>query len=240
LGISLCIGGRGLFSIVLALGGLAATCSVVIAAGSAYTNTIAELQNRYVDEVVAHQKYNTYAQRAVEEGYPNIAHLFRALAASEAVHARNFKKLLAELDVEARLPAKFDYEIASTKKNIRHATTVEADEIDQKYPAILESIESEKHEDAIRYLTYAWKAEKQHRDLIVKIQKASKRWFGIVAKRIEGKPTRYYVCQVCGSTLIELPAETCPIGAHPVSEYREVPGFPGNDQKKRNLGRMNN
>ena len=220
--------GRGMVSILLFMAGLAANYSEADTPELVYPKTITALQNRYVDEVTAHQKYNAYAQRALKESYPNIAHLFRSLAASEAVHARNFKKLLLDLGVEVKLPEKLDYKVASTKANIRHATTVEANEIDRKYPAILESISSENHGYAIRFITYAWKAEKQHRELIHKIRKASKRFFGIVAERIEGEPTRYYVCQVCGSTLTELPAKICPICEHAASEYEEVPGYPGN------------
>jgi hypothetical protein len=48
------------------------------------------------------------------------------------------------------------------------------------YPKILETIAAENHEQAILFITYAWKAEKQHRKLILKIKKASKRFFWIV------------------------------------------------------------
>ena len=102
-----------------------------------YARTIEALQQRYTDEVIAEHKYNAYALRAEEENYPNIAHLFRALAASEAVHARNFSKLLSGLGVEAQSPDMEEYFIAATKENIHHATTVEADEIDQEYPSFL-------------------------------------------------------------------------------------------------------
>jgi rubrerythrin len=192
-----------------------------------YAKTITALQKRYMDEVTAHQKYSAYAQRAEKENYPNIAHLFRGLAASEAVHARNFKKLLLDLSVKVKPPEKLEFTISTTKDNIRHATTVEAEEIDKEYPQILESIAAENHKQAVLFITYAWKAEEQHRKLILKIKKASKRYFGFLAGRIEDEPNRYYVCMVCGSTLTELPAEHCPICNHSASEYQEVPGFPG-------------
>jgi len=192
-----------------------------------YPKTIAALQERYHDEVVAHARYGAYAKQAEAENYPAIAHLFRALAASEAIHARNFAKLLTDLGVQPQqqpLPA---VAAAKTKVNIELATGVEADEIDQKYPAILERIRDENHQEAIKYITWAWKAEEQHRALIVKMHKASKKWFGLLKEHIEGNPSRYFVCQVCGSTLVELPKDRCPIGDHPATEYTEVPGYPG-------------
>lgn len=222
----------GLIVVSLFLANVGIVYSATDTSQAIYPKTITSLQKRYVDEVTAHGKYNAYAKRALDENYPNIAHLFRGLAASEAVHARNFKMLLEDLGVEVEVPVKLNFEVQSTKKNIRDATTVEANEIDKEYPDILKSISSENHEDAISFITYAWKAESQHRDLIHKIRKASKRWFGMVAERIEDEPSRYYICQYCGSTLTELPLQSCPICDHAVSEYHEIPDYPGNAKPK--------
>ena len=194
--------------------------------GAQYPKTIEALQFRYADEVLAHRKYNAYVERAEEEDYPRIAHLFRSLAASEGIHARNFKRLLTDLGVEARAPAPQTFEVLSTKENIRDAATVEVEEIDQEYPEIIKMMAPENHGEAILFTTYAWEAEKMHRDLILSIQKASGGWFSFLARRIEGTPRRYYVCKVCGAAVTELPGEVCPICSRPVSEYYEVPGFP--------------
>lgn len=199
-------------------------CLATGVAYSAYPQTIKALQERYADEIIAHQKYGAYAEQALAEDYPAIAHLFRALAASEAIHARNFARLLRELGQTPRMPA-VKFEISTTRKHLQQAATVEAQEIDTRYPGILEDIKTENHEQAIRYITYAWKAEKQHRDLILKIKKAASWFFGMLVSRIEGDPTPYYVCQVGGATATELPVGQCPICGHPASNYKEVPGF---------------
>jgi len=78
----------------------------------------------------------------------------------------------------------------------------------------------------IESITFAWESEKQHRDLIIKIQKAVSNWFRLVISRIEGKSARYFVCQVCGSTLTEIPENHCPICNHSNDKYTEVQGFP--------------
>jgi len=189
-----------------------------------YPKTIEALQERYADEVIAHQKYGAYAEQALAENYPAIAHLFRALAASETVHARNFRRILEGLGQEAMVPV-VEFEVTTTRRHLQDAATVEAQEIDTQYPQILEGIQAENHAEAIKNITYAWKAEKQHRDLILKIKKAASWFFGMLVSRIEGDPTRYYVCQVCGATATELPTGQCPICAHPPSDYQEVPGF---------------
>jgi len=191
-----------------------------------YQNTINALQIRYADEVQAHRKYGLYAHKAQQEGYPHVAHLFRSLAASEAIHAKNFKSSLKALGQEPKPPTMHEIEVTTTKHHLKHATTVEAEEIDQEYPKILASISPENYQPAIESITFAWESEKQHRDLIVKIQKAVSNWFRLVISRIEGKSARYFVCQVCGSTLTEVPATHCPICNHSNENYSEVQGFP--------------
>lgn len=198
-----------------------------VGAQTAFPLTVEALQQRLADEITAHTKYNAYADRACSEGYPNIAHLFKGLATSEAIHARNFKRLLEELGAKpAMAGAAHTPEVWETRHNLKHAAEVERDEIDNEYPGILERIEPEHHEAAIANITFAWKAEQQHRDLIVKLQNSVMRWFGLVVKRIEGEESHIHVCSVCGSTLDELPEGACPICGRPASSYREVPPFP--------------
>ena len=212
--------GRSVICLCIALGGW----QLPQAATQSYPLTTAALQERYADEITAHRKYGAYAQHAQDEGYPAIAHLFRALATSEAVHGENFARLLRELGQEPR-PPDTDIELTSTRDHLQQAATVEAAEIDREYPAILARIKGENHADAQRFITFAWKAEQQHRELILSIKKAASWYFGMLVSKIEGNPTRYYVCRVCGSTVMELPGEQCPICAHPPENYREVPGF---------------
>ena len=71
-------------------------------------------------------------------------------------------------------------------------------------------------------LTHAWKAEKQHRDLITQLIQGSGLLFGVLARTIEGTPVDYFICDRCGSTLPELPKDSCPICGGPVSAYRKV------------------
>lgn len=192
-----------------------------------YELTVDALERRYADEMIAHRKYTLYGERACAEGYPNIAHLFKALSYSEGIHARNFKELLSGLDAE---PDESLYngkiKVESTKYNLKNAANVERDEIDREYPEILAAIDPENHGQAITTVNHAWEAEKQHRDLIVKIQKAAIKWFGLLVRRIEGKDSHYHVCQVCGSTLMEKSGDDCPICESPMSQYRTIEAFP--------------
>lgn len=191
-----------------------------VAAESSYPLTIEALHQRHQDEVTALHKYQAYADQARADGYPSIAHLFRSLAASEAVHAHNFKQLLLSLGEPSKAKVSTEIAVLDTRKNLKNAVEVEAQEIDHEYPAILKRISAENHQKTIQAIEYAWKSEKQHRELIKKMQKGTESfWFSFLVGIIEGEPVDYHVCQVCGSTLTELPPHECSICGHPVSNY---------------------
>jgi rubrerythrin len=84
--------------------------------------------------------------------------------------ARDFKKILSDLGIELRDGPKPDIKVLSTKVNLKNALDFELGDIDQKYPQFLERIKPEKHEAAIRSMTYAWETEKQHQALLQKRQ----------------------------------------------------------------------
>lgn len=216
-----------LISLVLIIQVIGLTSSGHAQSIDGYTHTIDSLEKRYAEEILAHQKYMAYSEQACAEGYPNIAHLFKALAASEGIHARNFRTILSDLGSKQDPSlSKSEIDVASTSHNLKHAANVERDEIDREYPEILATIRPENHKEAITSVDYAWKAEQQHRELIVKIQKAAIKFFGLLVSRIEGRDTHYHVCQVCGSTLMEKTQHNCPICGNPMSQYRTIAAFP--------------
>ena len=193
-----------------------------VQANAEFGKTIAVLNIVYNGEVQAHRRYNAFAKKAMQEDQPNIAHLFRALAASEGIHARNFKTLLKELGANIKTPAQAEIQVETTRLNLKQATQVEISEIDDKYPKLLQRLKSEGHEEAIGKLTSAWEAEKQHRELIKDILSGTGMFYGMLTRKFRDADVRYFVCQNCGSTVVALPGETCPVCDVPASEYREI------------------
>ena len=187
-----------------------------------YPETISVLQILYQDEVQAFNDYQAYAKKAASEKYPNIAKLFMTLATSESIHARNFKRVLSDIGAEAQEVPGFEPKVSSTRKNLKLATAVELEEIDNKYPQFIKQVTPENHAEAIQYITYAWEAEKQHRALLKKIKSGTGIFFGFLTQKIEGSPSPYFVCQNCGSTLSEIPEATCPICGGPSVKYTEI------------------
>ena len=187
-----------------------------------YPKTISVLEAAYNGEIQAFQCYMVYAEKANSEKYTKIAKLFIVIATSESIHAHNFKTLLVELGRKVIEPQKITIEASTTKENLKRTTKSELQEIDTKYPQFIKEIKPEKHEGAIRYITYAWESEKQHRKLIQKIQLGTFIFFGMLSKKIEETQIDYYVCQNCGSTLRELPKDHCPICKLSVLNYKKI------------------
>lgn len=195
---------------------------ISVGAQANYPETISVLCTAYQNEMTAFHAYIAYAEKAESEGYPNIAQLFMAIANSESIHARNFKRILTELKVDVKdiLPPKLT--VLTTKENLKCLTEKEIKEIDQTYPLLIKRIKPEKHEAAIHTMSWAWKSEEQHRDLLKKIYSGTGTLFGAMAKIIEMTSMRSFVCQVCGSTLLKLPTDVCPICGVPASNYKKM------------------
>jgi len=187
-----------------------------------YRETIDVLQMTYANEFMSRERYLAFAQQALKEGHANIAHLFAALAASEAVHARNYRKILQALGVKAVKPDVSAIKVDTTRDNLRYAAEDELAEVDKLYPELLARLAPEGHKDAIEKVEWSWQAERQHRELIAQILSGTGIFFGVLSEKFRQSSVRYFVCENCGSTLIELPNEKCPVCDKPVDIYREI------------------
>jgi rubrerythrin len=189
---------------------------------SGYAETIAAMQAAQQAETLVHRRYREYGRRAKLEGYFGIAYLFVAFAASELIHAQNFQRVLARLGAEAEPPSATALAPGSTKENLVKAVNDELASIEAFYPATLARLKPEGHPDAIAYVTYAWESEKQHRDVLRRLQRYSPTFFETVAKTIDLKTGTYYVCQICGSTVHRIPEGACPICKYTPEHYRRI------------------
>ena len=77
-------------------------------------------------------------------------------------------------------------------------------------------------EGAVLAVQYSWQSHQQHLDIINKIRRWSPTMFETVARRIDKRANRYYVCEVCGSTVVELPKAKCPVCTVDTSHYRQI------------------
>jgi len=178
------------------------------------------LKKAYVREIQAHLAYTKFSQKALKEDYPNIAYLFKSFAVAESIHGRNFRNTLLSLGDPPSRPAE-KIEILSTRKNLDQAIQLELNEINIYYPEHIRAIKEEAHWNAITAVAHALASEKQHENLLQKMKKGTGIFWGMLKKRIEGENVTFFICQVCGSTLIKMP-DICPICEKPNSFYKEI------------------
>ena len=184
--------------------------------------TVAAMQAARDTETSVHHHYDAFGRQAMREGYRGVAYLFAAVAASERVHAANFARVLERIGADVPPAAKPAVTSGSTKENLLRAAGSELHSIESFYPGLLQQVTPEGQEDAIRSVRWAWEAEKQHRDKMQQILRWSPSFFERVARTIDEKTGRYYVCGNCGSTTHAIPADRCPVCGEPPARYRLI------------------
>ncbi|MBM4135910.1 MAG: rubrerythrin family protein [Nitrospira sp.] len=146
-----------------------------------------DLLEAFAGESQANRKYLAFAKKAEEEGYKQVAKLFRAAAEAETVHALNHLRELKG--------------IKSTKENLEAAISGETYEFQNMYPQMIENAKTEGHQGALRSFNFANEVEQIHASLYKKA----------LENLGKNKEVDYYVCQVCGNTVEGNPPDKCPI-----------------------------
>jgi rubrerythrin len=162
------------------------------------TKTEENLKEAFAGESQANRRYLAFAKKAEEEGFAQIAKLFRAAAEAETVHAHNHLRVLRG--------------IRSTKENVQEAINGEAHEFKKMYPEMMEKAKAEKNDDAIQTFHFANEVEKIHAALYTKaLQNLGK-----------NEVVDYYVCPFCGNTVEKAPPEKCPICGAPGKKFMKI------------------
>jgi rubrerythrin len=157
------------------------------------------LKEAFAGESQANRKYLAFAEKADQEGYRQVAKLFRAAAAAEAVHALNHLRVMGA--------------VSSTANNLKSAIDGETVEFRDMYPKFIELAKKEKVSDAvILSFDVANNVEKVHASLYT-------RALGNLGKNEE---VDYYVCQICGHTVECAAPEKCPICNAPQEMFRKI------------------
>ena len=161
------------------------------------SKTEENLKEAFTGESQASRKYLAFAAKAEQEGYKQVAKLFRGAAEAETIHAHNHLRELKG--------------IRSTKENLQDAISGEIYEFKEMYPAMIEEAKSAGIDSAVRIFQYANDVEEVHAALY---QRA-------VDNLGQNEPVDYYVCKVCGNTVEGEPPDTCPVcGAGKVAFYK--------------------
>jgi len=158
------------------------------------------LNNAFAGESMAHLRYLIFADYAEQEGYPNVARLFRAIAYAEQVHAQNHYRELGG--------------IRSTKENLQTAIDGETFEVEEMYPAYNKVAELQGEQGAVRSTHYALEAEKIHAGMYQEAKQAVEGGKDIQLGKV-------YICSVCGYTVEGEAPERCPVCGATREKFKE-------------------
>ncbi len=192
------------------------------ARAAAYEATIAALRQGVRGELKAYNRYRVFGADAAEEGYHGIAYLFGAVSLSELIHAQNYNRVLATLGHKREEPPEVLPAVGTTKENVISAMEAEIATIDNVYPEILAGVQKDELASAVQNVQYSWASHVQHRDALDKIRRYSPAYFETVARRIDEKSERYYVCLICGSVQSKVPKDGCSICGRDPSNFTYI------------------
>ncbi|MCL2642919.1 MAG: rubrerythrin family protein [Candidatus Bathyarchaeota archaeon] len=154
------------------------------------TQTTGNLKAAFAGESQANRKYLAFAKKADEEGFPQIAKLFRAAAESETVHAHAHLRVLNG--------------VKSTAENLAEAVNGETFEFTNMYPQFIEEAKAEGNTSALISFNNANKVEQVHADLY-------KTAIESINNKQDLPNADIHVCPICGDTFTGETPDKCPI-----------------------------
>jgi len=163
-------------------------------------STTDNLKEAFAGESQANQKYRAFARRAEQDGFPNVARLFRTAAEAERIHAEGHLRSLDGVGV--------------TKDNLAAAIAGETYEYTTMYPPMFAQAQAENHRAKVMF-GHALKAEAVHAELYQRALEA-------VAEGKDLGEARFYLCPVCGHIEFGVPPEKCPICGTKAERFSEV------------------
>lgn len=154
------------------------------------SQTEKNVQAAFAGESQANRKYLAFAKKADQDGFPNIARLFRAVAEAETIHAHGHLNVLKG--------------VGSTSENLQVAMEGEIYEVKHMYPEFIEQADKDGDKRASRSFEWALATEKVHEKLYAEAIKVMNAGSDLSEQVL-------HVCGVCGYTFEgELP-DKCPV-----------------------------
>jgi rubrerythrin len=176
------------------------------ALGQEAKGTLDNLQTAFNGESNAHARYTVFAAKADEEGYHQVASLFRAAARSESFHARNHATVIQKMNADAKASIR-PPEVKSTRENVEAALKGENYERLTMYPEFIKAAQAEKNADAVETFQEALSAETQHAKYYEEALNHLDDW------KVGAKD--FLVCTNCGYTTMDITIMNCPICSFP-------------------------
>ncbi len=166
--------------------------------------TAANLRSAFGGESMAHMRYKVWGAKAAQDGFSNVARLFRAIASAEQVHASNHFESMSDVGGAFLVDSMAGFGLTSTSENLAGAIEGETFEINDMYPSYLLIARDQKEFPAVKSFHYALSAEKIHARMYTDAKKSVD-----AGKDIELGPVQ--ICTICGWTHEGDAPDRCPI-----------------------------
>ncbi len=163
------------------------------------SKTTADLEAAFAGESQANRKYLAFAKKADQEGYPQVAKLFRAAAAAETVHAHNHFNALGG--------------VKTTVDNLQAAIAGENYEVITMYPGMIADAEAESEKKALTSFKWAYEVEKVHEALYR---------YALEHMDPNTPVVDFYVCPICGYTHEGKFEGKCPVCGAPAEKFLKI------------------
>lgn len=148
-------------------------------------------------EAKAALRLKLYAEKATQEGYLQIAHLFNVISFSESIHGTRSLRMLKKLN--------------STEQNLKNSFESECNIAEVAYGEFAELAANEDNTAAQTIFTQTRDVERIH----------GKLYKEAMNHLMEERETNYYVCKVCGFVSDGLLPDTCPICNAPKEKFEK-------------------
>ena len=145
------------------------------------------LQQAYAGEAKAALRLRVFAEKADQEGYPQIAKLFRVIAWSEEIHGARALKVLKA--------------IGTTEENLAESFQSEQGVAEVAYNRFVKEAEAEGNQAAVIHFSQSRDVEETHAKLYKEAMNHLQ----------EERETTYHVCLICGYVADGVLPETCPV-----------------------------
>ena len=150
-------------------------------------DTKSALHMAYTGEAKAALRLKVFAEKAEQEGYAQMAKLFRVIAFSEEIHGTRALKLLQE--------------VKNTEENLTASFESETHVADVAYDQFIRQAEAENNRAAVLHFSQSKDVEEIHAHLYKEA----------MTHLMEERETRYFVCKVCGYVADGVLPDECPV-----------------------------
>jgi rubrerythrin len=163
--------------------------------------TTENLKEAFAGESQANRKYLAFAKKAEQDGFKQVAKLFRAAAGAETIHAHAHLRVMGG--------------VKTTAENLQAAVEGEGYEYQTMYPKFLAEAKTENNAAAAKSFELALAAEKIHHALYAQALETVK-----TGKDAAESPV--FLCTVCGNLMVGNAPDKCPICGAPKDKLSAV------------------